>query len=67
MFIPTCRGVPITIWSQSITMKSNENFRDKMTQDFFTKVHLFVGKLVLVVAIHSLAGSRTNWHHMPNP
>ena len=28
---------------------------------------MFVGKLVLVVAIHSLGGSRANWHHTPNP
>ena len=38
-----------------------------MTQDFFTEVHLLTGKLVLVVAIHLLEGSRTNWHHTPNP
>jgi hypothetical protein len=28
---------------------------------------LFVGKLALVVVIHSLGGSHTNWYHMPNP
>ena len=28
---------------------------------------MLVGKLLLVVAIHSLGGSRTNWHHTPNP
>ena len=33
----------------------------------FTEVHLLAGKLVLVVAIHSLGGSRANWHHTPNP
>ena len=33
----------------------------------FTEVHLLDGKLVLVVAIHSLGGSRANWHHMSNP
>ena len=38
-----------------------------MTQLFCTEVHLLAGKLVLVVAIHSLGGSRTNWHHTPNP
>ena len=38
-----------------------------MTQDFFTEVHLLAGKLVLVVAIHSLEGSRDDWHHPPNP
>ena len=34
---------------------------------FFTEVHLLIGKLVLVVVIHSLGGSRANWHHTPNP
>jgi hypothetical protein len=34
---------------------------------FFTKVHLLAGKLVLVVAIHSLRGSCANWHHKTNP
>ena len=34
---------------------------------FFTKVHLLAGKLVLVVAIHPLGGSRANRHHKPNP
>jgi hypothetical protein len=42
-------------------------FSDKVTQDFFTEVHLLAGKLALVVAIHSLGGSRANWHHTPNP
>ena len=28
---------------------------------------MLAGKLVLVVAIHSLGGSRANWHHTPNP
>jgi hypothetical protein len=28
---------------------------------------LLAGKLVLVVAIHSLGGSRANRHHTPNP
>ena len=37
------------------------------TKIFFTEVHLLADKLVLVVAIHSLGGSRANWHHMPNP
>jgi hypothetical protein len=31
-----------------------------MTQDFFTKVHLLPGKLVLVVAMHPLDGSQAN-------
>ena len=38
-----------------------------MTQRFFTEVHLLTGKLVLVVAIHPLGGSRANRHHTPNP
>jgi hypothetical protein len=28
---------------------------------------LLAGKLVLIVVIHSLGGSRANWHHTPNP
>ena len=38
-----------------------------MNTMIFTEVHLLAGKLVLVVAIHSLGGSRANWHHTPNP
>jgi hypothetical protein len=34
---------------------------------FFTEVHLFAGKLVLIVAIYPLGGSHANWHHTPNP
>ena len=34
---------------------------------FFIGVHLLAGKLVLIVAIHSLGGSHANWHHTPNP
>jgi len=34
---------------------------------FFTEIHLFAGKLVLVVVIHPLGGSRANRHYMPNP
>jgi hypothetical protein len=34
---------------------------------FFIEVHLLAGKLVLVVAIHSLGGSHANWHHTLNP
>ena len=33
----------------------------------FIEVHLLAGKLVLVVAIHSLGGSRANRHDTPNP
>jgi hypothetical protein len=41
-------------------------FSDKVTQDFFIEVHLLADKLVLVVTIHSLGGSRAR-HHTPNP
>jgi hypothetical protein len=44
-------------------MKSSDNDDTR----FFTKVHLLAGKVVLVVAIHPLRGSRANWHHTPNP
>ena len=58
--------------NQSITrMNTNEDQspRNQMmnTMIFFTEVHLLAGKLLLVVAIHSLGGSRANWHHTPNP
>ena len=52
---------------QSITMNTNEILGDKMTQRFFTDVHLLAGKLVPIVAIHSLGGSCANRHHTPNP
>ena len=45
-----------------ITSKSNDEHND-----FFTEVHLLSGKLLLVVVIHSLGGSRANWLHTPNP
>jgi hypothetical protein len=32
----------------------------EMTQDFFTEVHLFLGKLVLVVAMYPLDRSQAN-------
>ena len=68
MFIPTCREVCQSQDgdNQSITrqpMKSSDNDETR----FFIEVHLLVGKLVLVVAIHSLGGSRANWHHTPHP
>ena len=28
---------------------------------------MLAGKLVPIVVIHSLGGSRANWHHTPNP
>ena len=37
------------------------------TINFSFDVHLLAGKLVPVVAIHSLGGSRANRHHTPNP
>jgi hypothetical protein len=37
-----------------------------MTQWFITEVHLLTGRLVPIVAIHSLEGSHTNRHHTPN-
>jgi hypothetical protein len=52
---------------QSITMNTNEILRDNDDTRFFTKVHLLASKLVPIVAIHSLRGSRANWHHTPNP
>jgi hypothetical protein len=66
MVIPLSQGM-----NQSITrMNTNEDQSPQnqmMTQSIFTDVHLLVGKLVLVVAIHSLRGSCANWHHTPNP
>jgi hypothetical protein len=38
-----------------------------MTHDFSLEVHLLVGKLVPIVMITKLGGSRTNRHHTPNP
>jgi hypothetical protein len=52
---------------QSITMNTIEILGDTNETRFFTKVHLLVVKLVPVVAIHSLGGSRANRHHTPNP
>ena len=48
-------------------MKTNHLRINMMNTMIFTEVYLLAGKLVLVVAIHSLGGSRANWHHMPNP
>jgi hypothetical protein len=42
--------------SQSIKKSSGQDD----TRFFFTEVHLFAGKLVLIVAIHSLGGSCAN-------
>ena len=42
-----------------------ENQGDNEDNDFSSEVHLPAGKLVPVVAIHPLGGSRANRHHMP--
>jgi hypothetical protein len=65
MIIPMCQGMSQSQdgANQSIIRKPMKS-SDNVTQDFFTEVHLLAGKLVLVVAIHSLGGSRANWHHM---
>ena len=68
MIIPTCRGMSQSQdeANQSINhMIANEILGQGDTR-FFTEVHLLAGKLVFVVAIHSLGGSRANWHHTPN-
>ena len=56
---------------QSITKMNNNGDQSprnqRMNTMIFTEVHLLAGKLVLAVVIHSLGGSRTNWHHTLNP
>ena len=52
---------------QSITMNANEILGVNDDTRFFTDVHLLTGKLVPVVAIHSLEGSHANRHHTPSP
>jgi hypothetical protein len=47
-------------------MNTKESLGDQMTKDFSFEVHLLAGKLVLVVEIHSLGGSRANRHHTFN-
>ena len=49
------------------SMNTNEYQGDNQDNDFSSEVHLLNGKLVPIVTIHSLGGSRANWHHMPNP
>ena len=44
-------------------MNTNEILEDNDDTRFFTEVHLLVGKLVPIVAIHSLGGSRANRHY----
>ena len=67
MIIPPCRGIePITMMEPM----NHNKYQEILGQDdvrFFTEVHLLAGKLVLVVAIHSLGGLRAYWHHMPKP
>jgi len=51
-------------------MNNNEDqspWNQRMNTMIFTEVHLLAGKLLLVVAIHSLGGSCANWLHTPNP
>ena len=61
------RSVSNIRWSLSINQKTTNEIPGQGDTRFFTEVHLLAGKLVLVVAIYSLGGSRANWHHMPNP
>jgi hypothetical protein len=42
------------------SQSQDEILGKEMTQDFFIEVHLLPGKLVLIVAIHPLDGSRVN-------
>ena len=68
MIIPQCRGIePITMMEPINHNEYQEILGDKMTQYFFTEIHLLAGKLILVVAICSLGGSHANWHHTSNP
>ena len=48
---------PWQVINHNISMNTKEILKDKMTKDFSSKVHLLAGKLVPVVAIHSLGGS----------
>jgi hypothetical protein len=54
------------MFNQPITMNTKKSSRQDDTR-FFTKVHLLASKLIHVVAIHSLGGSRANRHHTPTP
>ena len=49
------------------SINHNEILGDNDDTRFFTEVHLLASKLVPIVAIHPLRGSRTNRHHTPNP
>jgi hypothetical protein len=60
----------ILLWQEithNISMNTKEILGDKMTQRFFIEVYLLAGKLVPIVTIHSLGGSRAYRHHTPNP
>jgi hypothetical protein len=46
--------------SINVITYTNEIISNKMAQDFFTEVHLLSGKLLFVVAMHPLDGSRAN-------
>jgi hypothetical protein len=46
--------------SINVITYTNKILGNKMTQDFFTEVHLLPGKLLLVVAMYPLDGSRAN-------
>ena len=47
---------------------NTKNTKETMTtQSFSSEVHLLADKVVPVVMIHSLGGSRANRHHTPNP
>ena len=61
--IPTLQSRNIA--NQSITITRESSARDDTR--FFTEVHLLPGKLVLVVAIHPLDGSRANWQSKAKP
>jgi hypothetical protein len=46
--------------SINVITYTNEILGNKMTQDFFTEVHLLPSKQLLIVAMHPLDGSRAN-------
>jgi hypothetical protein len=54
--------------NQSQWAITREILGKEMTQDFFTEVHLLPGKLLLVVVMHPLDGSRANqlWRVEPS-
>jgi hypothetical protein len=62
--IPPCR------WMSQSPMEPTNHKNTKetvMTQWFFLQGSLVAGKLVSIVAIHSLGGSRANRHYTPHP